>query len=155
MLDDALAHRRITVHSMSLVFADLAGHGRPGTCVMRELLEARSEGYVASESELEDLFLELVAAHGLPEPRRQVDLGSVDVSIGRVDFVFDSAKVVVEADGRRYHNQKAVQLRDKKRDLALMAEGWRVVRVDWWQLVNDGHMVARHLSVILERPTMN
>jgi len=65
--------------------------------------------------------------------------------------VFDSCKLVVEADGRRYHGQKTATLRDRERDLELLAAGWQLLRVDWWQLVNDGPNVARLLGRILRR----
>ena len=77
--------------------------------------------------------------------------GNVTASIGRVDFVFDSCRLVVEADGRRYHSQKTATLRDRERDLELLAAGWQLLRVDWWQLVNDGPNVARLLGQILRR----
>lgn len=151
LVDDALARELVSVRSLADTHRSLAGRGRAGTILMRRLLEERSEGYVATESELEALFVRLLAAHGLPPARRQVLVGSEEASIGRVDFVFDSCKLVVEADGRRYHGQKTATLRDRERDLELLAAGWQLLRVDWWQLVNDGPNVARLLGRILRR----
>lgn len=145
-VEDALARRMVSIRTLAAVHADLAGRGRPGTRLMRRLIEERSEGYVATESELESLFVKLIESHGLPRPRRQVSIGSGETWIGRVDFVFEEAKLVVEADGRRYHEQKTPTLSDRTRDLRLIADGWQVLRVDWWRLVDDGPNVARLLG---------
>lgn len=149
IIDDALAHRRVTVAQLGGMLLDLGGRGRPGTALMRELLEERSPSYIPTESELEDLFLRLVRAHGLPEPRRQVSLGDARGMIGRVDFVFDDARLIVELDGRRFHEPRAVASEDLQRDLRLTAMGWRVVRLDWWQLVRGGNEIARDLAGVL------
>ena len=77
MLDDALVRKRISIASLTAVFVSLAGRGRAGTTMMRDLLDARCGDYVPTESVLEDLFLTFVAHHRLPIPRRQVSIGSV------------------------------------------------------------------------------
>lgn len=151
MVDDALARDLVSTQSLTDVYRSLAGRGRAGTRLMRQWLEERGEGYVATESALEDKFVELLKAHGLPQPRRQVELGSAEAFIGRVDFFFDEARLVVEADGRRYHSQRTPTLADRERELKLLAEGWQLLRVDWVQLVDHGPAVARHLRQILDR----
>lgn len=149
IVDDALAHKRVTVAQLGGVLIDLGRRGRPGTALMRELLEVRGPSHIPTESELEDLFLRLVRAHGLPEPRRQVSLGDDEGVIARVDFVFDDAKLIVELDGRRYHEPRAVVSEDLRRDLRLTALGWQVIRLDWWQLIRAGSDIARDLSRVL------
>jgi very-short-patch-repair endonuclease len=151
MLDDALVHNRMTIASLTRVFISLAGRGRAGTMLMRELIDARSDDYVPTESELEDLFLSFVEHHSLPDPRRQVSLGSSDAFIGRVEFVYDDARLVVEVDGRAFHAQMSVQRSDRLRELKLMAEGWQVVRLGWRELIDEPTSIARSLAVILDR----
>src|SRR3954471_3115047 len=85
-LDNALAGRLVTLAALWRVLDDVGARGRAGTAGLRRLLLARGTRYVAPESELESKLIELVAVHGLPEPRRQVDLGDADGWIGRVDF---------------------------------------------------------------------
>lgn len=139
------------INSLMKVHASLAGRGRPGTCLMRELLEERCGKYVPTDSQLEDGFVRLIADHGLPEPQRQVCLGSTEKQIGRVDFYYDDARLVVEADSRAFHGQRDQMLHDHQRDLELLAQGWQVLRVDWWQITDDAPNVARLLRTILER----
>ena len=52
----------------------------------------------------------------------------------RADFCWRSARLVLEADGRRWHADPG---RDQARDDLLAAEGWRVLRVCWQDVVHD------------------
>ncbi|MGH9111176.1 MAG: hypothetical protein ACRDZN_02575, partial [Acidimicrobiales bacterium] len=86
-LDTAL-NRGLDSDELDLVVADLGKRGRPGTALMRRLLDERDDGYVATESELEDLLIEVLQSHGLPLPVRQATLGDHDRPIGRIDFTY-------------------------------------------------------------------
>lgn len=141
-LDTCLARNFVTVDGAWRVLDDLAQHGRAGTVLMRELLQARGAGYVATSSELEALFLRILRDAGVPEPEREVDLGDVEDWVGRVDFVFRPARLVVEVDGRAYHTALLDRERDERRDNRLMAAGWRVLRFTWRQLVERPHEVV-------------
>lgn len=151
LMDNAILQGLVTVNSLLRVHVSLAGRGRPGSRLMRELLRERSENYVPTDSDLEDAFVKLAANHGLPAPQRQVSLGSKEKHIGRVDFYYDEARLVVEADSRAFHGQKAQMRDDHQRELELLANGWQVLHVDWWQLTDDGPNVARLLRNVLER----
>ncbi|MBS1848816.1 MAG: DUF559 domain-containing protein [Actinobacteria bacterium] len=149
IIDDALAAGKASLSRLAAVFADLSGRGRPGTTLMRSLLMERAEGFVPTESELESRFVSLIRRYGLPEPRRQVVVGDGDGPVGRVDFLFDDAHLIVELDGYRFHAQRQVRHADLQRDLRLGAAGWRTVRLDWWQVVEDGPAVAARLRTLL------
>lgn len=148
-VEHALSQKIVTLGSLTTMHRNLAGRGRAGTCVMREFLEARDETYVATDSDLEDVFVALIDKYSLPKPARQVHLGSEDRRIGRVDFYFDDARLVVEADSQAFHGQRTQMIRDHKRDMELLAAGWQVLRVDWWQLTEEPLEVARLLRRIL------
>ncbi len=132
-LDNALAMRLTSMARLRAVFADLAGQGRRGTVVMRELLEARGAGYLAPNSELEALARRVLGAAGLPEPRFEANLGD-DEWVGRVDVLFEQARLVIELDSRRHHSVLSDHARDRRRDNRLMAAGWRVLRFTWEDL---------------------
>lgn len=152
-VDDGLA-RTMTVAQLNRVLAALGGRGRPGTVLMRDLLEARSDGYVATESELEDLLVDVLSAHGLPAPVRQQALGGDEDRVGRVDFVFLGPSVVIEADGRRHHTAKLDADADRWRDLELAAAGFLVIRVTWHQLVHDPERFIAALRKVLAVRTL-
>lgn len=105
--------------------ADLAGPGRPGSGVVRELL-ARHRGRPVLGSGLEARFLDALRAAGLPEPRRQVDVGG-DTWVGRVDFLYDDPRLVVEIDGSWCHDGVLDAQRDRRRNAALVAAGFSVL----------------------------
>jgi Protein of unknown function (DUF559)/Transcriptional regulator, AbiEi antitoxin len=135
-LDNCLAADLVTVAAMWRVHHDLAPSGRAGLGLIRELLEARGDGYVAPASELERRLLDLVIAAGLPVPEREIDLGDSDGWIGRVEFVYQEAKLLIEVDGRLHHTALLDRKHDRDRDNALMASGWRVLRIDYDMLVH-------------------
>ncbi len=150
-LDSSLARRLVTLPSLWRVLDDLAEHGRSGTVLMRALLTERGARYVPPESELESRFVELASSHGLPAPERQVDLGDADAWIGRVDFVFRSARLVVEIDGARFHDGLLDHRRDAERDRRLTADGWTVMRFRWDEIVNHAAAVAGQIREHLSR----
>jgi hypothetical protein len=149
-VDDALVRDLTTLDELAEVVATLGRQGRPGTTRMRAILDDRGAGHVATESALEDLFLSVVAASGLPLPSRQRALGG-DHVIGRVDFLYEAERVAIECDSRRHHFGKIDAERDRWRDLELSAAGWLVVRVTWWQLVHQPERFTAHLRKVLDR----
>ncbi len=142
-LDTAIARKLVTRAQLWRVLIDLAEHGRKGTVLFRTLLEERGPEYVAPESELESRFVELTRRYGLAEPERQVDLGDADGCIGRVDFLFRGARLVVEVDGAEFHDGLVDRRRDEARDARLTAVGWRVLRFRWADVVDRPAAVAR------------
>jgi hypothetical protein len=128
-LDNCLARAIVALPAVKQVFDDLAKRGRTGTALMRELLQARGPGYVAPASDLESCFLRLVEDAGLPLPERELDVGDAHTWMGRVEFVYPRARLLVEIDSRLHHSSLLDLEADKARDNRLMAAGWRVLRV--------------------------
>jgi very-short-patch-repair endonuclease len=151
-LDDAIV-RGLPLADLREVLLSLGKRGRPGTVLFRELLDARGEGFVATESVLEDLLIEVFEARGLPAPSRQHVLGNSIAPIGRVDFVYLDARVVIEADGRQHHSALVDAQADRWRDLELAAAGWVVIRVTWAQLVDEPRRFVDAVERLLVRRT--
>ncbi|HEX2381230.1 MAG TPA: DUF559 domain-containing protein [Acidimicrobiales bacterium] len=100
------------------------------------------------DSELEDLFLEVCAAFGIEAPDGQINLGTKDRWVGRVDFVWRRAKVIAEIDGSQ-HRAPLDRRSDRRRDCDLGGEGWTVIRITWWQLVHEPESVVARLRAHL------
>ncbi|MGI9023758.1 MAG: DUF559 domain-containing protein [Acidimicrobiales bacterium] len=127
-LDNALARRFTTIAAVRRVTGELAKRGRAGSTVMRTLLAERGAAYVAPESGLEARFLALLRASGLPDPVRQHNVGG-DRWVGRVDFAYPEARLLIEVDSAVYHTTKLDREADRRRDAALADAGYRVVRI--------------------------
>jgi very-short-patch-repair endonuclease len=102
---------------------------RRGTSNLRQIL---ATGLPPTRSELEDAVLELIVAGGLRTP----DV-NVPMRIGgrRVipDFRWPEQRLVIEADGAEWHDDRIAREDDVDRQALLEAHGERVVRVTWDQ----------------------
>lgn len=149
-LDDALGSGT-PFDALDGMLSELGGRGRGGTVVLRGLLATRGEGFVATESELEDLLCAVLDEHGLPRPLRQRTLGGLEDRVGRVDFLYAGTNVVIEADGRKNHTALLDREGDAWRDLELTAAGFTVIRVTWTQLTDDPRRFVANLRRLLAR----
>ncbi len=122
---------------------------RCGTPVLRRRLEHYGAA-PPTESELEELFLEVWAAVSSRTPISQWPLGTADRS-GRVDFVFLPERVAVEVDGRRWHAIQAAFERDREKDLELRDAGFDPHRYTWRQVKDQGPRVADAVRRALAR----
>jgi very-short-patch-repair endonuclease len=120
---------------------EIGGRGVRGIGVVRRLVEGNI-GRPALESGLEVRFLSILRAAGLPEPRRQVNLGG-EAWAGRVDFVDDAARLVLEINSARYHDGPLERRRDDRRTAALVAAGYRVLPLSEDLIVNTPDEMLR------------
>jgi very-short-patch-repair endonuclease len=108
----------------------LAGTRRRDLVTFAALIEARRAGtYAPPESELEHALLALLA--GLPSDvtvERQCPFPWWPTGPSRVDFLIRSWRLILEADGRRWHARVADFDRDRWRDNTAQAHGYRVLR---------------------------
>lgn len=144
-LDTALSRRRVTIPALWRVLDELAVQGRAGVVLLRSLLTERGGRYVPPESELEARFVELITAAGLPQPSRQVDVGNADLWIGRVDFAWRGARLVVEVDGAAFHDGWLDRHADAQRTADLRSAGWTVLRFRWRDVVDTPERVAAQI----------
>ncbi len=95
--------------------------GHPGT---QRLHEAAGHTLpVTTDSPLEDAFIELCDAHGIPRPLVQPIIDGY-----RVDFCWPEHRLIVETDGYEHHGTRAAFGRDRAKDAQLTVRGWRVLR---------------------------
>jgi very-short-patch-repair endonuclease len=148
-LDNALAMELATVHGIGLMLAETGARGRRGTALLRRLLSVRCDNYVPPESELEALVEAVLEAAGLPLPERQQRVGGTRAPAGRVDYLYRPARVVIEADSRRHHSSWLDVQADHRRDLLLLAAGYRVIRVNWHQLIREPELFIAAVKTLL------
>ena len=100
--------------------------GVKGAAPVNALNRRNLTGHTVTRSELEERFLKAIRMARLPEPEMNVRVEGF-----LVDAVWRPAKVVVELDGARYHDQPGVTRRDRRRDATLTIAGYAVVRYGW------------------------
>jgi len=105
--------------------------------LLGDVLDERGDGYVADASELERALFAALGGAGLRLPRRQVPLPGRGALEGLVDAVYDDAKVVLEADGRRWHTRIRDLKRDHLRDAEAARVGWQTLRFLFEQIMGD------------------
>jgi very-short-patch-repair endonuclease len=95
------------------------------------LAQATAHDPKFTRSELEAWFLQLVRDAGLEEPEVNLPLSAPDHPRLGVDFCWPSHRLIVELDGWESHRTRAAFEADRRKDGALQAIGWRVVRFTW------------------------
>lgn len=118
------------------------GVGRHGLAVIGRLVAEERRG--ATRSSLEDAFLALCRSHGLPTPTVNASLLSFEV-----DALWSEQRLVAELDGFAFHRHRAAFERDRTRDAALQAAGYRVVRFTHRRLEREAQAVAKELRALL------
>lgn len=128
ILDDAIVAGHFDLETYREFAESLCRRGKPGSANNRRYLAERGTGYVAPTTELERILLSLLRRGGLPNPELQVPLPWYQPAFGICDGYYREARLIIEADGRRWHTLLADFESDRKRDNEAMRNGHRVLR---------------------------
>jgi hypothetical protein len=150
ILDNGLAAGRVDFDALESLFASLGRRGKPGTALMRKLLEARGSEYVPPDGELERRLILVLERAELPEPVRQFRAPWLRPVNGRVDLAYPDNKLVIEGDGRRWHQLMEAFENDRLRDNAAQLAGWRILRFTWEEITNSPERVVSTVRRALE-----
>lgn len=124
-LDRGWARHILNHQSSHRMLDELAGRGRKGITLMRDLLDARGPDYRPNDTNLEDRFQDLCKVVGLVLERQRNLLGRGEW-LGRVDFVSEKLMLVIEVDSSLYHDAIVDRVADAARRAALESAGYRV-----------------------------
>jgi hypothetical protein len=135
-MDDALLAKRLLVAELTERLGFHAESRRPGLPRIRPLvLERLEDGRTAPESELEARLIALLEnLPTRPAMVRQAALPWRSVRPGRVDLLLPAQRLIIEADGRRWHTRVHDFDKDKWRDNEAVANGYRVLHFTWVHL---------------------
>jgi hypothetical protein len=149
-----IRYDRIPVTTPARTLADLSSMlpFKPHRRAVREALgrqritpdEARGlldETPAPTRSVLEDLVLDLIEAAGFPPPEINQPLPNGYVP----DFRWPEHHLIVEADGRVWHDDAISRHDDAQRQAQLEREGERVLRVTYTQLTAQPHETVERL----------
>ena len=105
--------------------------GRP-TRVLTRLLEKQRATPTITRNDLEEAFLAIARAAGLPDPEVNVPLHGY-----QPDFLWRDRQLVIETDGFGAHGTKRAFERDRARDVDLALEGYNVRRFSHDQVMHE------------------
>jgi very-short-patch-repair endonuclease len=117
-----------------------------GTRTLRALLAEPSPG--TTRSALEERFLALCRNSAVPRPRLNLHVPT-DHGLVEVDACWPAARLVVELDGAAAHRTRRAFHADRRRDAALAAQGYVVVRLTWERVTREPDAVRHELTRIL------
>ncbi|MDQ4070048.1 MAG: type IV toxin-antitoxin system AbiEi family antitoxin domain-containing protein [Actinomycetota bacterium] len=128
-LEDALMRRLVSLPLLTHTLDRLAGPGRNGAGVLRDLVEERDPATAPTQSVLEDALLRVLRKGGLREPVRQYEVAGV-----RLDFAYPEIRLGIEADSRIWHGARTDVQRNSDKGNRLVAHGWRVLHFTWFDV---------------------
>jgi len=131
MVDEGLARGLLGVADFDPILERLAFARQPGLKTLRRVVSQRADdAYQPPTTELERLLFRLLDHPRLPAYTRQLPIEYPSLK-ATVDAFIDSWRMIVEADGRRWHTRKEDFERDRLRDNAAVAAGFSVMRFTW------------------------
>jgi len=114
---------------------------RRGSANLTKIL---ATGPAPTRSELEDVVLDMLLAAGFEHPHVNVP---ITIEGRRVipDFRWPAQRLVIEADGAAWHDDRLAREDDAERQALLEAHGERVLRVTWTQTVSRRAMTLERI----------
>lgn len=145
IVDSALRRRRCSLRALQE-----GVRRRRGTAGAEHLWNVLRWCDPKSGSVLESLLRVLLALAGLPLPKTQVVLTDpLTGRVQRVDFAWPQHRLVVECDGRRWHDPSDARDADRRRDNTCAILGWTVLRFTWAEVVHQPDAVIAAVRAAL------
>lgn len=119
-------------------------HGAGRRALKAALAEHERLATSLTRSELEDRFLALLDAHGLPRPLTNHEIAGMEV-----DAAWPAQRLAVELDGWAYHAHRAAFEEDRARATRLTVAGWTLVRFTHAQVAERPERIGETLRALL------
>lgn len=137
VLDDAVVAKLTTYLEVIDLFASIMRRGKRGMPVLAAVLDARGDGYVPPQSELERALFGLLEDRGVRDLVRQYPHPARTEVDGCTDGCFVPEKLIVESDGRRWHTRIQDIGKDHHRDNEALRAGYATLRLLHEHIVGD------------------
>lgn len=151
LVERGVIERQFTIEGVGATLGRVRRKGKPGVRALSVVLDDLGPGERVPRSELERLLDAVIELSGLPAPAREHPLPGAGPVEGFVDRCWPEACLIVEADGRRWHERRQQMVRDHDRDLQAQVAGYETTRLMWEQLRHDPRGTAQQLGAIYER----
>jgi hypothetical protein len=146
--DQAEVLRVLDARQIEDVLARTTGHH--GNATLRSILDGHAPGSTLTRNGLEEAFLGICDAAGLPRPEVNAWIALEPLGY-EADFLWRTRGLIAETDGRGAHTTRRAFEHDRRRDQRLTVAGWRVVRFSREQVVHDPASVRATLEGLLRR----
>ncbi len=148
MIQNAAVEGQCTVVAVATMLDSLRRPGKRGVRALGRALDHVGPGGALPRSELEALLDQVIELSGLPAPLHEQPLPSFGGIVGFVDRTWPDARLIVEADGRRWHTRQQDIARDHDRTVEAARHGYLTLRFVWERLRNDPLGTAQALVEI-------
>ena len=159
-IESMVLNRVTRLEDIGVVLHRIRRRGKPGVLALETVLDRLGPGPMVIQSELEDLLDLAIRLTALPSPIREYPLPSTRNMTGFVDRCFVDAMLIVEADGRTYHQRRRDMEIDRLRDIEAARCGYLTLRLMHEHLKTDAAGMAeaildvyrQRLLLLLGRP---
>ena len=149
-IDDQLVKKTMSLPRVERTFLGLAVPGWPGLTVMQEVLAERRDDYVPPRSDLERDLRLIVAMIPDIKPFFEKQIGDKIELAHQVDCVIEwPRKLILEADGRAWHQRVREMGLDRRRDRRASALGYTTYRYLYAEIVHDREAVRQEILAYL------
>ena len=145
--EDARRRRLTSVPALHAYLSRFGGAGRPGVGALRHLLRDLDPKH-ASRSTLEVRTRRLLVAHGIGGFTREFPLewNGRDYLF---DFAFEQPRLILETNGRRWHDDAADYEHDNEKWSVPGRLGYRIVFATWDKVDRHPDCLVRELTTSL------
>ncbi len=147
-LDQLTAERRVDPVEVAMLVQQLRRQGKHSVPALVHSLSRRLGGAGLAQGALEVRLLEAVRRSGLPDGVAQFPHPGRPDGGEFVDRAWPEARLIVEADGRVWHDRIQAASTDARRDRAAAAAGFLTIRLRHEDLVGDQAGTAIELAEI-------
>lgn len=155
VVEECIVDRRCGSAAIGVALGRVRHRGRPGTAALERVLDDLGDTQRLPRSLLERHLDEIIRLADLPAPSHEHPLPGRGVVDGFVDRCWPDVRLIVEADGRRWHERRQQMMKDADRTLEAQAVGYETSRMMWERLVHDPEgSVALLQAIYAERAAL-
>jgi len=149
LVQTQVAAQSPTLDQLVACFDSVARRGLNGIAPLRVLLETMVDDAPVHGSALEQATATLLRNHRLDGFQLQYRPPWYDGIRGIVDFAHPALRIVLEADGRRWHRREQDMTEDRRRDRQAAGQGWITIRVTWHEVTVRPAATADDIRAIM------
>jgi very-short-patch-repair endonuclease len=154
-VERALRLRLTSFDELDRLLNRLGRSGRRGVGTLRRVLSARGPTLGRAESDMETRLLQVLRAHGLPDPELQHEIRVEGRLVARVDAAYPRWRIALEYDSDEFHSGTERRRRDSRRRNRLFAIGWTTVTVTKEDIADRGRELLRAIRGVAKDSGVN